>query len=370
MKVYFPISPFAKQQAHRGVGRYDTWLKESLMNLSDFQIVTDPHQADLFHYTFFDPFVRSLKPPKHKCPFVVTIHDLTPLVFPRDFPAGRRAHFNLFWQTRSARQADFIITDSQASQHDISQIFSLPTEKIKVVYLAANPNLKPASLAQIKNLRVKYSLPSRYLLYVGDINFNKNLRQLIKTLKFLPPNIHLVMVGKNFFPHEIPEWYAIQEQLHLSEVENRVIFLNQIASDLELSALYTGALAYIQPSYYEGFGLPVLEAMRSGTPVICHRNSSLIEIGGQVAVFSQSLQARDFAAAVQEVLAWTPEQRQNRLNKAYAWEKNFTWSSTAEQVYQIYSQVLAKHANQPAASSLPAALDSSPKPTLDSQKQS
>lgn len=340
MKVFFPVSPFAKQQAHRGVGRYTTWLQEYLRQIPDLEIVNQQKEADIVHYTFFDLFTRSLRFFKPRKPVIITIHDLTPLLFPTDFPVGKRGKFNLFWQRRRARRADLIITDSQASKNDIVKLFKIPERKIEVIYLAANPNLTPANSEEIKKIRSQYQLPKTYLLYVGDLNFNKNLRQLIKTLKFLSDQIHLVMVGKNFYPHHIPEWQAIEEQLHLSEVEQRVTFLTKIDNDAELSALYTGALAYIQPSYYEGFGLPILEAMRAQTPVICHPNSSLTEVASQFALFSASLQARDFAACVNQVLEWSEEERTRRLKKAAAWEKHFTWERTAAQVYQTYKLAL------------------------------
>ncbi len=340
MKIYFPPSPFAKKQAHRGVGRYSTWLQESLLAQTELEIVDKASQADLIHYTFFDLFTRSLHPPRPKKPWVITIHDLIPLLFPQDYPVGKRGKFNLFFQKRRARRADLIITDSESSKKDIARLLQISPGNIEVIYLAANPNLGPTSPTQDKNVREKYHLPKNYLLYVGDINFNKNLRQLIKALKFLPKKIHLVMVGKNFIPQNIPEWQAIDTQLNLSEVRDRVIFLDKISSDLELSSLYHASLAYIQPSYYEGFGLPLLEAMRAGTPVICHDNSSLKEVAGQVTVFSQSLQAHDFASAVETVITWTPEQRQKHLAKAAAWEKNFTWQQTAAQVHQAYKILL------------------------------
>lgn len=339
LRVFFPTSPYAKEQAHRGVGRYTSWLKDYLENFSDLVIVDRAREADLIHYTFFDLFTRSLKNlPKEK-KVVLTIHDLTPLRFPQDFPVGKRGKINLWWQKWQAQGADLILTDSLASKNDIHNLFNIAEKKISVIYLAANPALKPANAEQIKAVRSLYHLPANYILYVGDINFNKNLRQLIKALKFLPHKINLVMVGKNFRPQAIPEWQAIEEQLHLSEVENRVIFLDKISSDQELSALYTGAIAYIQPSYYEGFGLPVLEAMRCQTPVVCQANSSLPEVAGEHALYTAGLQGRDFAVKVEEILNWSANKRQTWLKAAAAWEKNFTWESTAAQVRDAYRRL-------------------------------
>lgn len=336
LNVFYPTSRFAKLQAHRGVGRYTAWLQEYLAAFADLNLQATASDAQIIHYSFFDLFTRSLRPFSRAQSVVITIHDLTPLLFPADFPVGHRGRLNLSWQKFFARRARLILTDSQASKTDIVKLFQIPAEKIKVVYLAANPDLAPATSEQIKNVRAQYHLPANYLLYVGDINFNKNLRQLIKALKFLPSKINLVCVGKNFVAKDIPEWHALEEQIHLSEVESRVIFLTQISSNSELSALYSGALAYIQPSYYEGFGLPILEAMRCKTPVVCQRNSSLPEVAGDFAVYSDSLQAHDFAEAVKVILAWPENKRQQWLRQAYNWQTQFTWERTATQVHDVY----------------------------------
>lgn len=342
LKVFFPVSPYAQQQAHRGVGRYTTWLKDYLENFADLQVVDHAQPAEIIHYTFFDLFTPSLKSwPKEK-KVVITIHDLTPLRFPNYYPVGVRGKINLWSQKKQAQKADLILTDSQSSKNDIHQLFGIKEDKIQVIYLAANPELQPVTPEQIKKVRSLYHLPAHYLLYVGDINFNKNLPQLIKTLKFLPSQIHLLMVGKNFRPQAIPEWQAIEDQLHLSEVEERVIFLDKIRSESELSALYTGAIAYVQPSFYEGFGLPILEAMRCQTPVICAKNSSLPEVAGEQALYADSTQSRDFATQVEKVLAWPEAKRQSWLKQAAAWEKNFTWENTAAQVHSAYRDLFSK----------------------------
>ncbi len=338
--IYVPVSQFAKLQNHRGIGRYTVYLQEYLQKFIDLNFDCQKNEAQIVHYHFFDLFTRSLSHKKSRQKLIVTIHDLIPLLFPQHFPVGHKGKLNFLWQKYQVKKADLIIADSLASKNDIMDILKIPADKIRVIYLAANPQLKVASSTMIRATLEQYHLPADYILYVGDINFNKNLRQLIKTLKFLPTKIHLVCVGKNFTPQEIPEWQALEEQLHLSEVENRVIFLNQIGSDEQLSALYTGALAYIQSSFYEGFGLPILEAMRCHCPVICHRNSSLPEVAGEFALYADSPQARDFATQVEEVLSWSKEKRKAWTKKAFDWQENFNWDKTATQTRQAYLDVL------------------------------
>ncbi|MCA9369309.1 glycosyltransferase family 4 protein, partial [Candidatus Woesebacteria bacterium] len=189
-------------------------------------------------------------------------------------------------------------------------------------------------------VRKKYGIPKQYLLYVGDINYNKNIPQLIKTLKYLPENIHLVCVGKNFFPQEITEWQWVEQQLALSDVADRVHFLTNILVDAkdELSALYSGAIAYIQPSLYEGFGLPVLEAMRCKVPVISSNRSSLPEVAGEHALLVEPT-AESFAQSVEEIIQWSKTKRTQWVSAASTWQKSFTWQKTAEETKAIYQKV-------------------------------
>jgi len=176
---------------------------------------------------------------------------------------------------------------------------------------------------------------------VGDINHNKNLTQLIKTLKYLPREIKLVCVGKSFFPQDIPEWQNIEKQLALSDVAGRVKFLIDILGDdpEELSAIYYGALAYIQPSIYEGFGLPILEAMQCQTPVICGQNSSLPEVTGKYALTVTKETAQEFAKQVEEVLTWSKNHRQEFLKEAANWAKKFSWEKTAKKTIKLYQEL-------------------------------
>jgi glycosyltransferase involved in cell wall biosynthesis len=338
--VYFPLSPVARLERERGVGRYGRWLQAELARRKVIQIAVRSSVSQIQHYLFFDLFRRSLKKPAAGQKLVVTVHDVIPLLFPEAYPVGIKGKFNLWWQKKRLKRADLIVTDSQASKKDLSRCLGLKPEKIEVVYLAANPALAPATTTQLKQVRQQYQLPAEYLLYVGDINMNKNLPALIKALKFLPPQLHLVMVGKNFVPAQIPEWQIIKEQIDLSGVAGRVQFLTQIDSDETLAALYSGAVAYVQPSWAEGFGLPVLEAMRCGVPVVCAANSSLLEVGGEYVFYAAGLQAEDFAAAIKQVLALSPAKREAWIKRSRAWQERFSWTKTATQMEEIYLNLI------------------------------
>ncbi|MBQ6154533.1 glycosyltransferase [bacterium] len=338
IRVYYPGNK-TEAKAGRGVGRYMNWLIEAVQQVNEVIVVNKRSQANIVHYLFFDLYRNTLKKVNKKQKLIVTVHDLIPRLFPQDYPVGWRGRFNFWRQKRRLRQADMVVVDSQATKNDVMKLCGVATEKVKVVYLAANPALAPADKSEINQLRKNYLLPEKYLLYVGDINFNKNLAQLIKALKFLPEEIQLVMVGKNFVPQEIPEWLTLQEQMNMSEVNSRVKFLTNVTAERELAALYSGALAYVQPSYYEGFGLPVLEAMACRTVVICHRNSSLAEVANQSAIYTSGLKAQDFADAVMKVVQMTPSEREKLLHQAEEWQRQFTWEQTAREVIGVYEKV-------------------------------
>lgn len=345
LKILIDVRPLDSGHAVRGVGMYTRFLSEALEKHPGVEIYRSslentPRKVDVVHYPFFDLFFPTLPLLKRSKTFV-TIHDVIPLIFPEFYPPGKRGLVAFARQKLALKNVAGVITDSETSKRDIMKYLGVPAEKITVVYLAANPFLKPPSVQELQAFRRKNKLPKDYILYVGDINYNKNLPQLIKALKFLPPSLKLVCVGKNFKPQEIPEWQAIEAQMALSNVAKRVIFLPDILSDeyASLSALYSGAAVYVQPSLYEGFGLPVLEAMRCKTPVVAAGNSSLLEIGEGVVHFTGNT-AEELAQGIQAILDFSPSKRSAWVTKALQKEQQFTWQKTAEKTIEAYRKAL------------------------------
>jgi glycosyltransferase involved in cell wall biosynthesis len=343
--VFVDTSPLQNANAIRGVGVYTKFLTEALKRETDVQVVSDlidtlNEKIDITHYPYFDLFFATL-PFTKKTKTIVTIHDVIPLLFPKQYKPGIKGRIRLARQLLALKSVDAVITDSETSKKDIHYYLKVPTAKIHVVYLAANPELQPADLEEVQRIRKKYRLPQQYVLYIGDINYNKNIPQLIKSLKYLPEDIQLVCVGRNFVPQEIPEWKVIETQLALSDVANRVCFLNEVSgkASKDMSALYGGAVAYIQPSLYEGFGLPVLEAMSSKTPVVSAENSSLIEVGGKSVVFVRT-DAESIAKGVKEILQWSEQKRKTVVEEAYAWAHQFSWEKTARETIAVYKSLL------------------------------
>lgn len=349
MKVLVNVQPLSSGHAVRGVGMYTRFLTEALEKKEKsgiFEIyrsgLETPQKVDIIHYPFFDLFFPTL-PFRLKIKTVVTIHDVIPLLFPENYKPGKKGALSFIRQKLALKTVDAIITDSQASKRDITFHLGVSPNKIHVVSLAANPFLHPVGDSAVQATRKRLNLPKTYILYVGDINYNKNVPQLIKSLKFLPRHVHLVCVGKNFVPAEIPEWKAIEAQIAMSDVAERVTFLPEILSDdyETLATLYSGALVYVQPSLYEGFGLPLLEAMRCKTPVISARNSSLKEVGGEVVLYSGT-QAEAFAEKVEVILGLSESKRTEMTRKASQWEKTFTWEKTAEGTMAVYQRLFEK----------------------------
>lgn len=343
LSVLFDTSPLKGGHAIRGIGMYTRELFKEL-SLSDqlhiYKSTDDITAAHyIIHYPYFDLFFSTL-PLLSSHKRVVTIHDVIPLKFPEYYPSGKKGALRFQKQKLALKNVNAVITDSESSKVDIVKFLSVPEEKISVVALAANPEIQSENILPEHIIKKRYGLPDAYVLYVGDINYNKNIPQLIKMLKFLPENIHLVCVGRNFVPHNIPEWQWIETQVALSDVAQRIEFIPTILTENnnDLSAIYHYAQCYIQPSLAEGFGLPVLEAMKAKTPVISSNMTSLPEVGGDYVLYSDP-DAESLADQVMQVMSWSKRDRISRIKQAYDWQEKFTWKRTAEQTIEVYKKV-------------------------------
>ncbi len=346
MKILIDTSPLDTGHAIRGIGTYTRLLIEHLEKRSDISVVRSGTQQakgfkpDLVHYPYFDLFFSTL-PLIKKHPTVVTAHDVIPLIYPDKYYPGIRGRARFIKQKSSLKSVGAVITDSKSSKNDIQKYLGMAAEKTHVVYLAANPDLKQATEKEIRRVRRKYKLPKNYVLYVGDINYNKNIPQLIKAARYLPQHVKLVCLGKSFIEQDIPEWHWIETQLALSDVKNRVKFIADVPGGaiLDMAAIYTGALCYVQPSLYEGFGLPVLEAMQCKTPVVSTETSSLIEVGGDHVIYVNQ-EAKSISQGINQVLSWSKTKLQEKTKLAFQWSQTFDWDKTAQETVNIYKKVL------------------------------
>lgn len=344
MKVAIDVSPLKTGHKFRGIGIYTENLIEGLKEIKnqdfDFTLIENsqiPFDCDLIHYPYFDFFFLTL-PLKKEKPTVVTIHDTIPLVFPEHYPAGLKGKLKLQIQKFSLKNVRGVITDSENSKNDILKYLNYPKEKIYVIPLAPGKEFKKIN---DKNLLVKtkkkYELPDDFVLYVGDVNYNKNIFGLIKAFKQIEHKTKLVLVGKAFQNEDLKETQRIVQLVKSLKLENDIIRLGWIPQE-DLVGIYNLATVYCQPSFYEGFGLPVLEAMACGCPVVAADNSSLKEVCGQAAIMVQADNINSIAEGIKKVIgdkAIRDTLRKNGLE----WVKNFSWKKTAQKTYEVYKKV-------------------------------
>ena len=350
MKIAIDISRLQSGHKARGTGVYVRELLTALTKLGGkhtFFIVNVgqkvPDDADLVHYPYFDPFLLTLPIMKPK-PTVVTVHDLIPLVFPQQFPKGVRGSVKWQFQRLSLGGSRRIITDSHASKTDIQRIIPFDGERIDVIPLAASSNFRPISdKLVLDRVRKKYRLPETFILYVGDINWNKNVLGLLEAYslcmsKNVSPRPALVLVGSSFLNEEIPEVTEINKRIESLNIKHLIVRPGYVP-DEELAALYCQAVCLIQPSKYEGFGFPILEAMASGCPVLSSNASSLAEIAGPASSFEPN-DSEGIVSNLTAVLTLTKKQRQQVIQKGIAWSKQFTWQKVARATIDSYQKAL------------------------------
>jgi len=348
---YSPLSSgHFLQHRVRGTGFYLTNLKEELLrNYSEDEFIFFnrgdklPSNIDLIHYPYFEPYFLTL-PLKNKYKTIVTVHDLTPLVFKDEFPSGVKGKFKWEIQKSRLKKADAIITDSHSSKNDIHKYVGIPMDKIHVVYLAAgnhfqrtkNKNLRSKN----KELRTKYKLPEKFILYVGDATWNKNLSSLVKAVG--KTDECLVIAGSAFVNKDYDRSNPWNKDLHeaqtLAEGNEKIISLGFV-SDKDLVGLYNSASAFIMPSFYEGFGLPVLEAMQSGCPVITTEKGSIPEVADSAAYFVDPYDIESIRKGIVEVMA-SESLRKALSEKGLEQARKFTWKITAEETMKVYKSII------------------------------
>ncbi len=264
-------------------------------------------------------------------PTVVTVHDLGYLHYPEAHrPFDRRY---LAWTTRRhARRAARVIADSQATRADLIRHYRAEPDRIVVVYPGRDESLArvddPATVAAVK---ARYGVDGDYLLYLGTLQPRKNLIRLVEAfarLQSVADRLRLVLAGKKGWLYE--GLFARVEALGLRD---RVLFPGYVADD-DKAALLSGATALVYPSLYEGFGLPVLEAMACGTPVLTSNVSSLPEVAGDAALLVDPLDTEAIAQGMARLIA-DAGLRRSLVEKGYTQIRKFSWTNAARQVLQV-----------------------------------
>jgi glycosyltransferase involved in cell wall biosynthesis len=294
--------------------------------------------ASLYHSPFY------LMPYWPGIPVVVTFYDLIPLLYPSYFTLFQRTVYR-FGHTMALRCASHGIAISESTKKDLIEEFGVPRAAISVIPLAAGTQFKRASPERIEAVRAAYGFPEGYVLYVGANKPHKNLPRLVEAWSMLVRDgrvsgVYLVIAGP--WDLRYPEAKAIVAQKGLI---GKVIFVGEVA-EKDLPVLYSGAKLSVFPSRYEGFGLPVLEAMACGTPVLCSGVSSLPEVAGDAAVFCDPGDTSDIADKL--ALLLSDRERLGELaEKGIRRAATFTWERTAGETLDIYREVLGTPGTDP-----------------------
>lgn len=284
-------------------------------------------QADLLHsMAFVTPFWSP-------CPSVVTVYDLSFIYYPERYPAFRR-HYLTSQTRRSCRSARRVVAISESGRQDIHRLFGVPLSRIAVVPPGVSEIYYKRETAEVEAFRHQEALPEQFLLHVGTLQPRKNLLILIEALaKLKRPDLLLVLIGgKGWFFDEI------FERVKALDLEKQVRFTGYV-DDEALPLWYNAATVFVFPSLYEGFGMPVLEAIACGTPVIAAETSSIPEVTGEAA---RLFDPNDAAALAQhiETMLNNPAEMALMGESGVEQAQQFSWANSAKKMMAVYENAL------------------------------
>jgi glycosyltransferase involved in cell wall biosynthesis len=292
--------------------------------------------AALAHVPYF---ASPVLPP---VPSVVTIHDLIPLILPL-YRGSRVVRLYTRLAAMAARRADAVIADSESTKRDVIRYLGIPARRVHVIYLAAASRYHPVQeSAQLDAIRNKYALPSQYLLYLGGFDQRKNIRTIIEAFSLLPEfyaaGYRLALAGVCLGPDSdlFPSPQRIAREVGVAD--DAIRHLGWVA-EKDKPALLSGAAMFLFPSLYEGFGLPPLEAMACGTPVICSNAASLPEIVGSAGMLVEPSNPVAWAEAIRALLTEVGRRAELR-EQGVAQAAKFSWSRAAQETLRVYQSVI------------------------------
>lgn len=314
--------------------RCDKFWSERVPRRMIWENIEIPHKArqqklDLLHIPgFAPPFACS-------CPVIVTVHDLIGMIFPENLSLFSRFYWGR-WLPFTVKRADLIFASSENTKKDIQRLLGVEPEKIKVIYLGAGKEFFPRGKNEIEHAKYKYNILNEYVLHVGTIEPRKNIERLIVAFKRMKNktgrNIKLVLVGSKKWAYE-----KVRNVIDREKMQDDVIFPGYI-EDKDLPAIYSGAAVLALPSLYEGFGLPVVEAMACGTPVVASDISSIPEVAKDAAVLFDPYNEEEIASALVSVLS-DDQLRKSLISKGFDKASEFNYQKTAQKVLEQYKNL-------------------------------
>ena len=264
---------------------------------------------------------------------IVTIHDLIFLRYPQFYKPIDRAIYRFKFRS-ACRRADRIVAVSECTKRDIVSFFRIPEEKIDVVYQGCNPVFATVPSEETKRrVAEKYGLPPVYLLNVGSVESRKNLLLIVKALKRLPADIHLVAVGKS-----TPYRTEVEKYAAASGLGSRLHVFDNVPTD-DLPALYRMSRVFVYPSFFEGFGIPIIEALTSGIPVVAATGSCLEEAGGPDSLYVDPNDDAELAAKVVAIMN-NNDLATRMSEKGAEYVRGFSEAKLAASLYNCYTMVI------------------------------
>jgi glycosyltransferase involved in cell wall biosynthesis len=293
--------------------------------------------ADLTHI-FSQEETYLLNRLKFDIPTVATCLDIIPLIYKEN--SGMSLNL-VKYNLRGMKKADKIITISEHTKKDLIKYLKISPEKIETILLGVDPTFQVLPEKKINEIRKKYKLPEKFILYLGSEQPRKNFQTLLKSFKDLIKNsdlkdIKLLKVGSSQISEiERNKIYNLIESLG---IKDEVIFKGYVLES-DLSSIYNAADLLVYPSLYEGFGLPPLEGMASGTPVITSNTSSLPEVVGDAGIMVDPMDVNALTESIYQVLTDT-DLKNKMIRKGLERSKMFTWEKTAQKTFNIYENLL------------------------------
>jgi len=290
-------------------------------------------RVDVFHCQYMGP-------PFSVTPYVVTLHDILHEIYPEFYPNSLRFFMSLFYPF-SARRAAKVLTVSEYCKNAIVNMYRVPEEKVEVIYNGVSNEFKPIKdKSLIDSVKKKYGILSKYILFVGRLEPRKNIPGLIKA--FYSLKVHhniphqLVVVGMRDF-----KYHKISETVKHLKLTEDIVFTGRIEQE-DLSVIYNGADLFVFPSFGEGFGIPPLEAMACGIPVITSNTTALPEVVGDAGIMINPWKNEELSETMYKVLSDSSLQSKMK-NRGLERSKLFSWSRTAEKVLRVYEEIYEKN---------------------------
>ncbi len=328
-----PLSAeWPRTEQRRGMFRTDDPKRRILWEQVIQPLALRQIKPDLYHAMAF------VAPRWVPCPFVVTVYDLSFIRYPQVLSGARRSYLQLFTQSTCERAAR-VIAISESTANDLVELMGIPREKIDVAVPGIAHEFCPKPVEEVETFRRKNNLPDRFLFFLGTLEPRKNLPMLLRAYAQLPKSdreaVHLILGGGKGWMYD--EIFATIDQHELADTVHVPGFVDADS----LVWWYNAAEALVYPTLFEGFGIPIVEAMACGTPVIASNTSSLPEAAGEAGVLLPPDDESAWTQALSRMIhdtAWRTERSQHSLT----WAAQFSWERTAQQTFVSYQQVLSR----------------------------